>query len=155
MTIEQAIQKAIEGGYKGWYQCCDNCGGSGGVPPEYSCSKCFGTGDMGEPMVMEMAEDGRCFMEPSFWQCLGKAMGWGWTREDPMISLDIGVKFFYEKEARSVNEMIVRGMDETKIKYELSKYLTHVKGQDWLYHWYRFIDALADGKTIEQFFQEL
>lgn len=50
MTIQQAIEKAIEGGYNthGWR------------PGEY------------------VANDAQCvtFLDPLFWQSLGKAMGW-------------------------------------------------------------------------------
>ena len=54
-------------------------------------------------------------LDPNFWRCLGKALGWG--------------KDTYDYE---------RGEDT-----------------DWKWHWHRFIDALSEGKTADDFFGEL
>lgn len=73
MRIQQAIEKAIEGGWEG-------------VNPKSHFA-----------------------LEPLFWQSLGKAMGW---------------------------------TDNEKVKI-------------WKYNWHDFIDHLAEGKTVEEFFDEI
>jgi len=53
MTIEQAIKKAIEGGY------------------------CYAiSGEAYKNTLAEKGEKEIVFLDPKFWQCLGKAMGW-------------------------------------------------------------------------------
>lgn len=67
--------------------------------------------------------------DPLFWQCLGKAMGWdkeSASRYSSQVSPKTG---------------IWRG--------EL------YKDNSWLYHWYQFIDHLAEGGSIESFFLNL
>lgn len=63
--------------------------------------------------------------DPSFWQSLGKTMGWRPVRQ-----------MIYSGEYGSE----ISGIRET---------------QGWLYEWHRFIDHLAEGKTAESFFDQL
>ena len=98
MTIQEAIKKAIEGGWNEPY---------------------FETKDK-LAKIVPLSADEVCqkvaFLDLLFWQSLGKAMGWE--------------KNVYEK-SYSRNE------------------------HSWLYHWHHFIDHLAEGKSIEDFFQNL
>jgi len=98
MTIEQAIKKAIESGYK-------NKGNYGFVD---------GTG--------KLEYDDGIFLDPTFWQSLGKALGWGYIVVCPVCD-----ESDYEK-TRNVEE--------------------------WLYHWHKFIDYLAEGKNPQDYFKD-
>ena len=101
MTIQQTIQKAIEGGYKG-----------GGRE--------FLTAD-----IESWRNQVLVFLDPLFWQALGKILGW-------------------EKQFGNYSEK------ETKRLLEKGALIPR-----WLYQWHRFIDHLAEGKSVESFFREL
>ncbi len=96
MTIEQAIKKAIEGGYKR-------------IPSDFSLGfengYLINYGDCGQVWLEAI------LLDPQFWQCLGKAMGWQMVRE--------------------------------------------WEGRYWKKYWHRFIDHLAENKSIDSFFKEL
>ena len=82
----------------------------------------------GDPIVFD-----KClpyiFMSSFFWQSLGEAMGWGET--------DRG----FDLDAMSMGGVPIT--KETKDK------------KDWKHYWHRFIDHIAEGKSIEKFFEEL
>jgi len=65
------------------------------------------------------------FLDPLFWQALGRALGWDQA---------IGTVHAVENGRPTV---ITRA------------------GHQWLAHWHRFIDDLAEGKTTESFFARL
>lgn len=64
-------------------------------------------------------------LDPIFWQTLGRALGWS----------IYAVCQIHGKEC------------------ELN--CIRAYPQEWLYHWHRFIDHLADGKSRDSFFEEL
>ena len=99
MTIQNAMQKAIEGGWN---------------KESFVC-----------PMDTPSANFARAMLDPFFWQSLGKAMGWPTRGHTP-------------EEIKRGNEAL--GQGTTK---------------DWLYHWHRFIDYLAEGKSVEDFFENI
>lgn len=108
MTIQKAIQKAVEGGYNdGW-------------------------------KVSQLVE--AVLLDPSFWQALGKSMGWSslicyrCNLEMPQGAMIDG--HIFEKQ----------GTCECK---------ENVYFKPWLYYWHRLIDHLAEGKTIESYFTNL
>ena len=100
MTIQQAIEKAIEGGYKGNKEFLLKL-------PEYAKSQIW--------------------LDPLFWQSLGKAMGWC----EYAVCIHDGKMNCFEK--------------------------NHWAGYmgEWKWHWHRFIDHLAEGKDAESFFETL
>jgi hypothetical protein len=61
------------------------------------------------------------FLDPEFWKCLGKAMGW---------------------KHKTTNDKITQHKDCTRFC-------------DWRREWHRFIDHLANGGSIEDFFKSL
>jgi hypothetical protein len=65
------------------------------------------------------------FLDPHFWHALGRALGW-------------------EQNVKTVHA----------VENGRSTLVTRA-GQHWLYHWHRFIDHLAEGKTPEAFFKAL
>jgi len=67
----------------------------------------------------------RLFLDPLFWQALGRALGW-----------DHAIKTLH---------VVVNGRPTMVTK----------TGQSWLSHWHRFLDFLAEGKTSEEFFTQL
>lgn len=96
MTIKTAIEKSVKGGYK-----------------------VKGVNDFDLEEWMDGFMIGYVLLDPSFWKCLGKEMGW----DRPVTAKD-------RKEGMTLRRM----------------YLTH---------WHRLIDHLAEGKSIESFFESL
>ena len=76
-------------------------------------------------------EDGNtfadCLIDHSFWQSLGKALGWKPRARDEVQNMPS-----YEWEYQGAVAMY-----------------------SWEYYWHRLIDHLADGKTIETYFESL
>jgi hypothetical protein len=105
---EQAIKKAIEGGF------------------DVRWNPAFGAAE-------EVSKDGngtilhnqQVFLDPSFWQSLGKTLGWNgrWM-----------VQIFTDHDDQSAT---VEGAGR------------------WKYEWHRFIDHLAEGKDVENYFESL
>jgi len=67
------------------------------------------------------------FLDPTFWQALGKSMGWKY-------------------EVVRHGKCNMPGCDGTHVKPGTG---------DWLYHWHRLIDHLAEGNDINLFFETL
>ena len=66
-------------------------------------------------------------LDPKFWQSLGKALGWKNVKECPIcMSVDCFSGVHKEDDL-----------------------------EGWYYHWHSFIDHLADGGTIESYFEKL
>ena len=95
--MENAIKKAISQGYgfRSWT---------------------WRQGDKGRQTKFKIAE--AILLDPDFWKCLGKALGWE------------GMRGVYTDGNRK-------------------------KTEEWLYHWHRFIDHIAEGKKPDEFFNEL
>ena len=96
MTIEQAISKAVEGGWHNRnYQAMSD----------------------GEVKNRQIVENNlhESLLDPFFWQSLGKAMGW-------------------EEDKWMAHEGLIDGPT---------------------YYWHNLIDHLADGKSIEEYFEKL
>lgn len=72
------------------------------------------------------------FLDPLFWQSLGKAMGWNKNYID------------------QYGEVV-----DCETEQECLDLMSQVDRHVWLYEWHRFIDALAEGKDAESFFNEL
>ena len=66
-----------------------------------------------------------CLIDPDWWQALGKAMRWG-REEIGCVVCDHRINC-----------------------------AKHNSSKDWLYHWHRLIDHLAEGGSIESFFEKL
>jgi len=104
MTIKEAIKKAIQAGW-------DRRNSFGDI--------------VSDLQVNAVVIDG-VFLSPSFWQSLGKALGWE----------EVG----YRPHLKRENGIIYVGITE----YEM-----------WKSEWHRFIDHLAAGQTPESFFKTL
>jgi hypothetical protein len=132
MTIEEAIKKAIEGGYK-----------FPDLVEPYRWESLYGL-----PAIYPI------FLDPKFWQSLGKAMGW--AKE---ICFICG-----SSEIRSGKEP--SSPDNPGDYYENCKrcgaeWMSRDEFEDgnaiagWLYRWHKFVDHLAEGKTAEDYFKTL
>jgi len=116
--IKQAIKLAIEGGWDSSY---DVIGEKGTVVK--TINKSMSNSDI--------------FLDPSFWQSLGKSLGWERKQcfsylgkdDEPIVVIKTG-------------------------RHECNKYCGTYGGIP-LYHQHRFIDHLAEGKDPELFFKEL
>lgn len=106
--MKKAIQKAIEGGYK--------------LP---------NLKDETAILLMALAQKEKTFLDPLFWQALGKAEGWGtscWHYSD-------------------------RGLYE-QYRHKAVCGLSSARAQ-WQIQWHRFINHLAEGTSSDSFFEEL
>jgi hypothetical protein len=92
------------------------------------------------------------FLDPLFWQSLGKALGWGqpidkreheWGKR---ICLHCGVDTAYQPPKES-------GCNHAHYPEACS--VCSRNATTWRQHWHRFIDHLAEGKTAEEFFKGL
>jgi hypothetical protein len=126
VTIEQAIQKAIEG----WWN-SEEC-----APPVGSRDR----------FNIE-----RMLLDPSFWQSLGKSMGWekktckfcGCTESKGYIDHDTGE---HDAECKGCG---ANWMDANEFPEKGNVIDT------WLHRWHRLIEHLAEGSTIESYFEEI
>jgi len=112
MTIEQAIEKAIEGG---WHATLKH--------------------------QLEVIREGRAasiFLDPLFWQSLGKALGWK-----------------SKKELRARDDDDFEGVRGYSLDIHYYSSGTSKFMDEYLYHWHRFIDHLAEDKSIENYFETL
>ena len=101
--------------------------------------------------------------DPSFWQALGKSLGWGHT-ERRWCELKVAVYSNEQKgregeivgETRDKNGWIVRW---TGIKSRYAYHKDHItefeRGKSYLERWHALIDHLAEGKSIESYFEEI
>ncbi len=80
-----------------------------------------------------------CFLKSEFWQCLGKAMGWETRRKCC--------------EGCGSKERLVQGEyhDICSSCHRGSPKLL----PEWKFNWHRFIDHLAEGRIVDNFFEEL
>jgi len=118
MTIQEAIDKASEEGY--------HIKGSDGVDTDYSgASSEYSAWTRQDNKSSFMVAVEETFLDPQFWQALGRALGWNHA----MITVH---------EVENGRPTVV-----TRAR------------QHWLYHWHRFLDFLAEGKTAEDFFKSL
>ncbi len=130
--MQKAIQKAIEGGWKRkmigvvpttvpwnnemrerWRAASEK---KSTIREELSYSAGYGEGN----------RDACILLDPLFWQCLGKAMGWNESKS-----------CYHYPQGAYRHTICLQGMNKRT------------------YHWHCFIDKLASGWTAESFFNEL
>jgi len=124
-AIETAIQKAISNGWRK------------DLVQQYEDLACSHTKPL--ERIIDVPKE-KIFIDPAFWQALGKAMGWGILYCERCNQKAIPVR---EKE--SDPEYWKDCCPKKKLSY----------GQSSLYHQHRFIDHLAEGKDAESFFEKL
>lgn len=111
--MEKAIQKAIEGGYipQNIY---DN-------PDTSFCVYYNGKAYLGTTALV--------LLDPTFWQCLGKAMGW-----------------------EGKKQQVIDNGPYSRPRYELGGW---EQTGDWKKEWHSLIDHLADGGNVDEFMNNL
>lgn len=126
MTIQQTIEKAIEGGFL-----------PGGKFVGLYSDVC----DV-EMLHSDGTADSICryemFLSPIFWQSLGKAIGWETVAENG-----------YNK------EKLIRSYRGYSRGYGEKMWESALKKEGWNYQWHRFIAHLSEGKDAESFFETL
>ncbi len=130
--VEQAIRDAVEkGGYRD------------GAIFHYAIDHNFVTVvPKGEPETVDGVDNSDLvylaviFLDPTFWQALGKARGWDGKT---LVRRGAIIGNFVTPDHKPYAEMGF-GMD----------YIS-----TWCFHWHRFIDHLAEGKDAESFFASL
>lgn len=134
--MEQAIKKAIKGGWK----------------PEQLDFKRIDTAETAEESYR--ISYSKSLLDPLFWQSLGKAEGWGQriyktdTGEEwgKRICLHCGVDCNYQPQKESGCNHV----HYPEACQECSK-----KAVTWKDYWHRFIDHIAEGKDVDSFFKAL
>lgn len=119
---EQAIKLAIEGGYEG-FEWNDS------IEVEKINSMyawVWGKSKLGESHGIPL---GVICLDPAFWKCLGKGLGWS--------------DRYYYCDACHRHHSTFNDCDCGVGNNQLP----------WNYHWHRFIDALAECKSAEDFFK--
>jgi hypothetical protein len=118
MTIQEAINTAVEGGYHIY--------GSDGMDTSYaganSAYSVWTRKDNESSFIVPVAET---FLDPAFWQALGQALAW----EHAVMTV----------------HAVENGRPTVVTR----------AGHQWLSHWHRFIDHLAEGHPPETFFERL
>jgi hypothetical protein len=118
MTIQEAINKAVEGGYHIY--------GSDGMDTYYEgATNDYSAWTRKDNESSFLVPTEETFLDPQFWQALGRALGWS-------EACDLAIICIHEAE-------------------EGQRY----RGYYWMFQWLRFIQALADGNTPEAFFAYL
>jgi len=118
MTVQEALNKATEGGY--------HIHGSDGMDTYYEGANSeysVWTRKDNESSFIVPTEE--TFLDPRFWQALGRALGWS-------EACDLAIICIHEAE-------------------EGQRY----RGYYWMFQWLRFIQALADGNPPDAFFAQL
>ena len=91
-------------------------------------------------LAKQFGYDGRVYskhgelLDPKFWQALGRALGW---------EKQVCAKCGYPAE----NLGVYCGGCDTELDI--------IPYPEWLYHWHRFVDHLAEGKPADEFFAVL
>jgi hypothetical protein len=118
MTIQEAINKAVAGGY--------HIHGSDGMETDYEGANseysAWTRKDNDSSFIVPMEET---FLDPKFWQALGRAFGWSEV-------CDLAIICVHREEECS-----------------------RCRGYYWMYQWHCFIQEIANGKTPESFFESL
>jgi hypothetical protein len=118
MTIAEVLQKATEGGY--------HVNGSDGMDTYYAGANSeFSAWTRIDNDSSFMVSTEETFLDPHFWQALGRALGWS--------------------EACDLTIICGHGHDEC----------CSYRGYYWMYQWHRFIQVLAHGTPPDAFFAHL
>src|SRR5207244_5609552 len=118
MTVQEALNKATEGGY--------HISGSDGMDTDYEgATNDYSAWTRKDNASSFLVPTEETFLDPQFWQALGRALGWSEVCDLALIG--------------------VPGEEEGQ----------HCRGSYWMYQWHCFIQALADGNTPEAFFAHL
>lgn len=147
MTIQQAIQKAIEGGYVMPEHTLPL--GNDSKPDVERYKKAPGK----TPTELEIfalhvgyGEGQRAMsvlLDPSFWQSLGKAMGW--TPSRMVNRCPVHGESLYQSTDKFCRECGAKNREV--LEWEESRI--------WLDKWKYMIDHLVEGKSIESYFETL
>ena len=118
MTITEALDTAVAGGY--------HMHGSDGMATTYvGASRKFSAWTRHDNDSSFLVPVEETFLDPRFWQALGRALGWQASCE-----LSISCRQGHEEACRC-------------------------RGFYWMYQWHCFIQAIAEGNTPDVFFAHL
>lgn len=132
MTIEEAIYKAIKGGWRKEEKPDLEVNNDGCVIQFYG----------GENTEIWFESD--IFLDPKFWQALGKAMGWSKCVRCGSLREEHGGGNMWWCPAPKHTE----GMSTTAD-------LKTFRSNNWNNRWHKFIDHLAEDKTADSYFKSL
>ena len=130
MKVEDAIKKAVEGGYS--------------RPEIIVCH------EEGRQWHEAIINRNAAFLDAAFWQSLGKALGW-YQGEKWGVCPNCKKDEYYGSQKFCMDG---GGEIDHYFKIKSMKDCGQVR-HSWLAYWHRFIDHLADGKTAEECFENL
>ncbi len=160
MTIKQFIEKAIEGGYYAsnrFYK-------TAGVMPEDAKA---------EDIINYF--DGHTepfFLDPTAWRAVGKVEGWG---DSKYRACEMKMPFYHKELMRGTGAIVGESKDGKQwyVRWDFTRYGKPTKNggvrspypkeniveksaeKNWLMVWHRMIDALADGRSLEDYLSSL
>jgi hypothetical protein len=118
MTIQKAMNQAVEGGYHIY--------GSDGMDTDYEgATNDYSAWTRKDNQSSFLVPTEETFLDPKFWQALGRTLGWSEVCDLAITCVHV------EEECQRCH------------------------GYYWMYQWYCFIQAIADGNTPEAFFAHL
>ena len=128
--MDKAIKKALEGGWRlGWrYEHSDY---------SFVYVRYVDT-PYKQPIVSWPKE--KILFDPHFWECLGKACDW----KNEKVSFEVS-----KKEVRTYKGSFIRPA-HTVVRPRWKK-----NSKPWLKHWHECVEHVANGGSIETFFQTL
>lgn len=130
MRVEEVIKKAVEGGW---------------TTPETPASLIVGhylnvAPIKAHPLEIANQYHELAFLDPSFWQSLGKALGWGHT-----LCRSCGRLGKHIENWESARWPWIKCCDGQNMDHHPSP----------IWYWHRFIDSLMEGKSAEDFFEKV
>lgn len=131
MTIKRFIEAAIEGGYK--------------LPEMQEARRAN--------LIFGIPWESFIVWDPEAWKAVGRTERWDdspWSK-DFILELNFETKFLWKKPQETASEAILRQGEQNKVEYQIHNILQSLIDGGWRMRMHCMIDALADGKTIEQF----
>jgi len=140
MTIQQAIEKAVESGYDAPVL---------KVVAHFKEEQKYA--DVMTEVMMVRNVYPAIFLDPLFWQSLGKAMGWGCYHDKGYTGMMSDINSTREE----TYYWWVCSFGECPFSTKRLKEYGEKPKTNWKKEWHRFIDHLAEGKDAESFFETL
>ena len=154
MTIQETIEKAIEGGWNRYrdftfisvrsykHDPCDPLVELVGLVEGKKASNIVSCNDI--------------FLDPLFWQALGRALGWNKEfRIGDWVETPHGEGKITSVENIPNGQVRVRYREGGLMKYGVKEVSPSKPLGRWLENWHKFIDHLAKGGTPAEYFNEL
>lgn len=156
MTIQQFIERAIRGGWKG-YEDRELHGRQGDTHLDEN----YGWMNMRATLL-----------DPEAWEAVGRVEGWGNSK---YRACEMKMPFYHREPMRGTGAIVGESKDGKQwyVRWDVNRNGTPTKGagakqpypkkniversaeKNWVMVWHRMIDALAEGKSISEYLESL